>query len=382
MAAQQYVLLREWQRLARGDPQLQLDEVDARDELGDRVLDLKPRVHLHEEEELVGGVARHDELDRPGAEVADAPRRLARGLADARARRVVGKRRRRLLDDLLMAALQRALALPEVHDVPVRVSEDLHFDVSGRRHVPLEKEGVVAEGCRGLAPRRRDRVCELSLGLDDMHPLSGAARRRFDEHGEADLGRPRDELFVGEARAREPRNGRHAALFDRLLRRDLVAHDLDRLGARADEDDSRVDARAREGSVLGEKAEARVDRIGARSTRGLEHALDREVALRRGGGPEPDGLVGEAHVHSSGIRIAKNSDGTDAEASQRPDDPHRDLAAVRDACLRAVRRRTAPSVRFRNGRTVDRGTRIPRHSRMRNPRRRAPGACLHRAHDH
>jgi hypothetical protein len=174
VAAQQYVLLREWQRLARGDPQLQLDEVDARDELGDRVLDLKPRVHLHEEEELVGGVARHDELDRPGAEVADAPRRLARGLADARARRVVGKRRRRLLDDLLMAALQRALALPEVHDVPVRVSEDLHFDVSGRRHVPLEKEGVVAEGCRGLAPRRRDRVCELSLGLDDMHPAPPA----------------------------------------------------------------------------------------------------------------------------------------------------------------------------------------------------------------
>ena len=38
------------QRLARGDPQLLLDEVDAVDELGHRVLDLQPRVHLQEEE--------------------------------------------------------------------------------------------------------------------------------------------------------------------------------------------------------------------------------------------------------------------------------------------------------------------------------------------
>ena len=40
----------ERERLARRDAQLLLDEVDAVDELGDRVLDLQPRVHLQEEE--------------------------------------------------------------------------------------------------------------------------------------------------------------------------------------------------------------------------------------------------------------------------------------------------------------------------------------------
>ncbi len=40
------------ERLAGGDPDHLLDEVDAGDELGDRVLDLQPRVHLQKEEAL------------------------------------------------------------------------------------------------------------------------------------------------------------------------------------------------------------------------------------------------------------------------------------------------------------------------------------------
>ena len=46
------LLLRQRQRLARGDPDLPLDEVQAGDLLGDRVLDLQAGVHLQEEELL------------------------------------------------------------------------------------------------------------------------------------------------------------------------------------------------------------------------------------------------------------------------------------------------------------------------------------------
>jgi hypothetical protein len=38
------------QRLAGGDAQLPLDQVEPGDHLGDRVLDLQARVHLHEVE--------------------------------------------------------------------------------------------------------------------------------------------------------------------------------------------------------------------------------------------------------------------------------------------------------------------------------------------
>ena len=45
----QFMLLKR-QRLARRHPQLPLDKIEPGDRLGDRVLDLQPRVHLHEEE--------------------------------------------------------------------------------------------------------------------------------------------------------------------------------------------------------------------------------------------------------------------------------------------------------------------------------------------
>ena len=66
-----------------GDGELELDEVDAGDQLGHRVLDLEPGVHLEEEEPVGVGVV--EELDRAGAEVAD---RLGRRGAAALVQRV------------------------------------------------------------------------------------------------------------------------------------------------------------------------------------------------------------------------------------------------------------------------------------------------------
>ena len=163
-----------------------------------------------------------------------------------------------------------------------------------------------------------------------MHALAAAACGRLDQHGEVDLRRPRDQLVVGQARAGEARNGAHAARFDGLLGRDLVAHHLDRLGRRPDEDDAGVGARAGELGVLGEEPEPRVDRLRAGAVRGIQHPLDRQVALARGRGPEAYGFVGEAHVHGSGVGVAVDGDRADAEAAERADDPHRDLAAVGD----------------------------------------------------
>ena len=53
---------------AGGDVQLQLDEIEAGDGLGDGVLDLQARVDLHEGEALLLGLV--EELDRAGVAVA------------------------------------------------------------------------------------------------------------------------------------------------------------------------------------------------------------------------------------------------------------------------------------------------------------------------
>ena len=65
------VVLGERQRLARGDAQLLLDEVDAGDQLGHRVLDLQPGVHL----EVVELAVLVEELDGAGVDVVAALRR-------------------------------------------------------------------------------------------------------------------------------------------------------------------------------------------------------------------------------------------------------------------------------------------------------------------
>ena len=95
------------------------------------MLHLEARVHL-EEEEIA---ARHQELDRSHADVADLRdqpdrRGLQRGDEIA-----VQARRRRLFEDLLMPALHRAVAAAQGQDVAVGVGCDLHLDVASAPHL-------------------------------------------------------------------------------------------------------------------------------------------------------------------------------------------------------------------------------------------------------
>ena len=74
MTAGSDLVLRARQLLAAGDSDLPFDEVQAGDHLGDRMLHLQAGVHLEEVELLRVALARHDELDRSRADIADALR--------------------------------------------------------------------------------------------------------------------------------------------------------------------------------------------------------------------------------------------------------------------------------------------------------------------
>ena len=91
-------------------------------------------------------------LDRAGADVVDGPRGLDADLADALAQLLVDGGRGRLLDELLVAALDRAVALAEVDDVAVAVGEDLDLDVARVGQVALEVDGRRRE--KNFSPSR------------------------------------------------------------------------------------------------------------------------------------------------------------------------------------------------------------------------------------
>src|SRR6266566_9118233 len=197
------------QRLARGDPQLPGDEIEPGDRLGDRMLDLQPRVHL-EKIELFGGV--EQELDGSGAAVADRTRGGDRGFGDLAPQLGGDRRRRRLLDHLLVPALDRAIAFAQMDDVALRVREDLDLDMAGVRDRLLENELVrperVARLGAGGGERRRQRA-----GLaDEAHAAAAAAGGRLDYQRKADAApqpqalRPTDRLRGQARRGSRPRS--------------------------------------------------------------------------------------------------------------------------------------------------------------------------------
>ena len=177
----------ERERLARGDPDLLAHEIEAGDQLGHRVLDLEARVHLHEVEAAVGV---EQVLHRADVRVADRLDRLDRRGLHLLARRLGQRGARRLFDHLLVAALDRALALAEVRVVAVLVADDLDLDVARLLAVPLHEHLGIAERGLRLGAAHRPRLEQLLLLVDDLHAATTAAGARLEDHGEADaLGR-------------------------------------------------------------------------------------------------------------------------------------------------------------------------------------------------
>src|SRR6185437_4242221 len=101
-----------------------------------------------------------------------------RRLSHAMAHPVVEERRGRLLEHLLVAALDRAFTLEEVHEIAVRVAEDLEFDVVRSLDEALEENAFVSEGAFRLATRRGELALEIRLPCDEPHALAAAARDR------------------------------------------------------------------------------------------------------------------------------------------------------------------------------------------------------------
>jgi len=331
VTADRELLLRQRQRLAGRDAQLPLDEVEAGDHLGDRMLDLQARVHFHE----VEGTAHFahcvgDELDRAGADVTDCLRRLDRRPAHGRAALGAHARRRRFFQHLLVATLHRAVALEKMHHVALGIAEYLHLDVARPLQVFLDQHAIVAEAARRLALARSQGVREFGCAAYDAHALAAAARAGLDQHRPADAlrlaGKKRRFLVVAVVAGDE----RHAGPFHQRLGRRLGTHGADGSHGRADEDESRCGAGLREVLVLRQEAVARMDGLRACLLRGSNDALDVQVGLARGRRADADRRVGHAHVASRRVGFRVHRHRPHAQAACRADDPAGDFTAIGD----------------------------------------------------
>ena len=215
----------------------------------------------------------------------------------------------------------------------VVVGEDLDLDVPGPGERLLEVDALVAERAPGLGSRAGERGAKLRRCRHEPQALAPAARGRLEHHGVADPLRLACELpLVGE-RLERPRHHGNARRDGLPAGRGLLAHEGDRLAARADEDDPRLLARAREGRVLGEEAVAGVDGVRPARPRGVEHTVDAQVRLARGGRPDGQRLVGEPHVQGRPVLFREDGHRANPHLAAGADHAHRDLAAVGDEDL-------------------------------------------------
>ena len=139
-----------------------------------RMLDLDAAVDL---DEVEVALAVEQELERAQVLVAGLDDGLDRALAQRLALRVGHRRRARLLDDLLVAALDRAVALADVDAVAVAIDDDLDLDVAVVLEPLFEVQRVVVERRHGLRSADRHGLLQLPWRAHHAHALAAATGR-------------------------------------------------------------------------------------------------------------------------------------------------------------------------------------------------------------
>ena len=294
------------------------------------MLHLQPGVDLEERDDAV---LSDEELARPGAPVVGL-QQDGLGRTDHLGVLLAGQERSRcLLDQLLVAPLQRAVAGRHDDDVAVVVGQALGLDVSGLVQVALDEALSAAERCDRLTRGRVEQLGDVFHGARDLHPTATTTEDRLDGDGKAVLLGEGHHFFA--ARHRVQGAGDHVRIRPGrdVARLDLVAQGVDRLGRRTDPDQPGVEHCLGERGVLGQETIARVYRIRPGLVGDGEQLLLGEVGIRRRRSVERVGLVCDLDVQRVPVLIGVDGNRTDPAVLACTSDSDRDLAAVRDQDL-------------------------------------------------
>ena len=294
------------------------------------MLDLEARVDLEEEELL--GLLVVEELDGARVAVPDGTchgLRRREHLAPHLGRQIW---RRRLLDDLLVAALHRAVTLCQRDDVVCR-AKDLHLDVTRVLDVLLEEHAAVAEVCRGKVLHRGKGRAQLVIVVADAHADAATAGRALEHDGVADaMCRPHRLISTcDEARTGEQGDAR---LLCQLARDVLEPKALDLLWGRADEGDARSSAGTCELNVLRQEPVSWVNCLGSGLARRRKHLVYIEVRICCRAIPEVDSFVGVLHMQTVLICFGVDGHAFHPHARERALDAGGDGSSVGDKDFR------------------------------------------------
>ncbi len=244
------------QFVAHADQKLRTYDVDTRNLLGNRVLDLNARIDL---DEVNIFVFVHQKLDRTRAGVVGGAAQFEGVGVEFVFGFLRQSNRRGDLDHLLKATLHGAIALVEVHQISVLVSENLHLDVLRIVDIFFDKNRIVAECRAGFVARFIVFRFHFGVAAHDAHPASAAARGRFNHDGVADFIRLRFRNFGRRNIRQAVFNQRNFQATRQFFRPHFITELHHRLRTRADKNDAFLAAAGRKLHVFRQKTVARVN---------------------------------------------------------------------------------------------------------------------------
>ena len=236
-----------------------------------------------------------------------------------------------------------------MNDGAVRVAEHLHLDVAPIHDRFFKDEFARPERARRLRACCGDCLGEIIRVRHEAHSAPATAGRRLHHHRDADAPGLGDQRRVGLIGTLVTRHARHAGRDHHALGGGFVAHRVNGVRRRPDEDESGGRARAREVGILRQKPIAGVNRVRARGLRSREQRRDIEVAVARGRRTDAHRLVGLCGMQRALVGVRIHSDGAIAHRARGADDAAGDLAPVGDENLREGGHRLPPPARRRAG---------------------------------
>ena len=240
------------------------------------------------------------------------------------------ERRRGFFHQLLVAALQRAVAGADHHHVAVAIGDHLGFDVARAVEELLDEAFAAPEGGFGFTNRRGIQFGHFVHAPGDLHAASAAAECGLDGDRQAMLFGEGQHLGGALHRAGRAGHQGRADLLGELASFDLVAKHIDGFRVRADPDQPGALYGAGEVGTLGEKAVAGVHGIGTGALGDGQQLVDVQVGVGQALAVQPIGFVGLAHMQGVDIGIGVHGHGGYTVITAGAGDTHGDFTTVGD----------------------------------------------------
>src|SRR5579875_105934 len=270
-----------------------MDEIDPGNHFGHRMLDLNSRVHLDE----VKFAVFVEKFDGSGSGITEFAHRGRTDFTDLPALRGIECGRGTFLPNLLMPALQGAIAFAKMDGLTMPVAQNLNFYVARFFQKFLKIDRIIAKGRSGLGPRHLQRRRKILRAARDFHAAAAAASRCLYKDRKTERAGDSGRVLVTRDRTIGARHAGNSKPERGRLGRDLIAHEPDMLGLGANERDVMISQDFRKSRIFGEESVARMQGLGARDLASRKKGWNVQIRIARRRRPDADRLVSELDMH-------------------------------------------------------------------------------------